>query len=227
MKKILFILILFLSAVEINAQHSFGVRGGGGYSSVNFRPRHEKKMAGMFPNFGVSYRYIGGDKFVGGIQIDLSYVKTGYTTLEAPKSDITSTRTLESFELPFLWHPHIKMGKKKRGVVFLNLGPYIGLTYGSSDIEVKNKGVVTEVIPYKFDSLKDNVFHYGLMGGAGFGGSFGRFEIVAEFRYVYGFSDIVRNPNKYPSSSYYESPMSQMNFSIGFYYNFIKKDKIE
>ena len=58
--------------------------------------------------------------------------------------------------------------------------------------------------------------------GAGFGVSIKRFEITAEFRYVLGFSDIFKNPNKNPNSSFYESPIDQMNVTIGLFYRINK-----
>lgn len=75
---------------------------------------------------------------------------------------------------------------------------------------------------YKLDNLVDNRLEYGLSCGAGFGVSIKRFEITAEFRYVLGFSDIFKNPNKNPNSSFYESPIDQMNVTIGLFYRINK-----
>lgn len=227
MKKIYFILfILFFSASELFAQHSIGIIGGASYSNGRFNPRSESVLTGPFVNAGASYRFRGGDKYLGGLQVDVIHVNMGYKILNIQQPDTSMNRSVKSFEIPFFWHPHVKMGKKKQGVFFLNLGPYIGVTYSSSDITIVSKrDGLLELVPYKFDPIKDNVINYGLMGGVGFGVSIKNIEIVAEVRYVFGFSDIMKNPNKYPDSDFIESPISQIRASIGVYYNFLNPKK--
>ncbi|MFI3262611.1 MAG: porin family protein [Rikenellaceae bacterium] len=226
MKRLFLILItLFLCSVELSAQHAFGVRGGAGSSTVAFMPLLETRMTDIKSTFGVSYRYRGGDKFVGGIEVDLNYVETGYKYMTGEDYQNSYERSLQQIELPFLWQPHVAFGKKDNVSFFLNAGPYVGMTLGSSNITYKENGVVKEEIDYEFDAIKDNVFNYGIMGGAGVGARFGKIEVIAEFRYVYGLSDVLKNPTKYNASSFTESPLSQMNVTVGVYYNFIKLKK--
>lgn len=224
-KRTLYLISVLLLAVvaEVSAQHAVGVRGGGGYSSVKFNPREESSMTGIHPMFGVLYRYRGGDKVLGGIEIDANFVKKGYKKLTDVKSDYSYNRTVSAIEVPFLWQPHVNMFKKRMSV-YLNIGPYLSVITGSSSEKFisKKEGVISET-PYDFDPIKDNRFEYGLMGGAGFTVAVWKFDVFAEFRYVYGFSDMLKNPNKYPQSKYYESPISQMNVSFGVIYKFLNK----
>lgn len=223
-KYIIYICVFVLTLTsEAYAQHSVGVRGGGSYSSVRFRPREEKEMAGIFPVFGVSYRYHGGDKYLGGIQVDINYVEKGYKNLARVKSDSSYNRSVTAIELPFLWQPHIGLFKN-RAMIYLNAGPYISYIMGSSSEKFisKQKGLLWER-PYDFDPIKDNVFEYGLLGGLGLAFTIKkRFDVFAEFRYNFGFSDMLKNPNKYPDSQYFESPMDQMSVTFGVYYRFLK-----
>ena len=55
---------------------------------------------------------------------------------------------------------------------------------------------------YTFRSERDNRFSFGLAGGAGFDLIFGQFEIGVKARYDFGFSDILRNRNKYYDYAY-------------------------
>ncbi|MFI3267788.1 MAG: porin family protein [Rikenellaceae bacterium] len=226
MKKLLFILTtLLVFNINLAAQHAFGVRGGAGVSSVAFSPNLETTFTDIMPTYGITYRYRGGDTFVGGIEVDLNYVEAGYKYLTGEDYKNSYERSWQSVELPFLWQPHVTFGKNENGSIFLNAGPYVGYTFSSSDVTYKVDGVVDSVEEYDFDAIKDNVFNYGLMGGLGVGARFGKIEVIAEVRYVYGLSDIIKNPTKYASSSYTESPLSQLNFTVGIYYNFIKKNK--
>lgn len=224
MKKLLLIIAtLLLFSVDLSAQHALGVRGGAGVSSVTFKPRLESVLTDINPTFGVSYRYRGGDKFVGGIEVDINFVNAGYKYLTGEDYQNSYERSWQAIEVPFLWQPHITFGKKNNGSFFINAGPYVGMTLGSSNITYKENGVFSEEIEYEFDAIKDNVFNFGLMGGVGVGARFGKIDVIAEFRYVYGLSDVIKNPTKYAPSSFTESPLSQMNITVGFYYNLFEK----
>ena len=48
---------------------------------------------------------------------------------------------------------------------------------------------------------RDNRFSYGLRGGAGFDLIFGQFEFGVRAMYDFGYSDILRNRNKYYSNN--------------------------
>lgn len=219
-------LVMFLCGGTIFAQgHYIGVRAGAGAASVRFYP--QKETAWMLPNptFGVVYKYLGGDRFVGGIEVDANYVEKGYKYLLKTDSDTSFHRKVTAIEIPFMWQPHVWMFKN-RARFFINAGPYLSYILKSGDEKMvsKKKGVL-EVYDYKLDKLRDNRFEYGLSMGAGYGVTIARrVEVLAEFRYVLGFSDMVKNPNKYPLSNIQESPMDQMNVTIGVHYLFNRKN---
>jgi len=212
-------------ALSASAQgHYIGVRGGAGGSKVRFYPKQESKLLMPNPTFGVVYKYLGGDRYLGGVEVDVNYVEKGYKTLLKADSDSSFQRKLTAIEIPFMWQPHVWMFRN-RGRFFLNAGPYLSYNIKSSDEKLvsREKGVL-KTYPYKLDNLRDNRLEYGLSLGAGYGVTIaGRFELLAEFRYVFGFSDILKNPNKYPASNTQESPIDQMNVTLGLHYLFNKQ----
>ena len=225
MSKRVFIFTLFavmlLCTPVLWAQHYIGVRGGAGGGGVRFKPHVEKSFLWGSPVGGVAYKYYGGDRFVGGVEVDVNLVKKGYRTYPRVDSDSTYLRTLTAIELPFMWQPHVTFFKNKARF-FINAGPYISYNISSREkLTSKKRGLMYDR-EYKLDNLVDNRLEYGLSCGAGFGVSIKRFEITAEFRYVLGFSDIFKNPNKNPNSSFYESPIDQMNVTIGLFYRINK-----
>lgn len=204
--------------------HYIGVRGGAGGSKVRFYPKQESKLLMPNPTFGVVYKYLGGDRYVGGVEVDINYVEKGYKTLLRVDSDSSLQRKLTAIEIPFMWQPHVWMFRN-RGRFFLNAGPYLSYNIKSSDEKLvsKEKGVL-RTYEYKLDNLRDNRLEYGLSLGAGYGVTIaGSFELLAEFRYVFGFSDILKNPNKYPASNTQESPIDQMTVTLGLHYLFNKQ----
>lgn len=220
-------LIAFCGSAAL-AQHYIGLRGGAGASSVRFKPTEETAMLLPNPTFGIAYKYLGGDKYLGGVEVDVNFVKKGYKKLAGIKSDSSFQRTVSAIEIPFMWQPHIWF-MKERARFFINAGPYISINLSSSDEKfVSKKNGVLKVLPYKLDPLRDNKLEYGLSCGAGFGFMIKRrVEVLAEFRYIFGFSDLMKNPNKYAHSLYFESPIDQMNVTIGVYYKFNKPLKKE
>lgn len=222
--KILLLLILSIITIgQCYSQHYIGVRGGGGGGNVRFKPNQETEYNMITPLYGISYKYYGGDKFFGGIEIDLSVQQKGYNTLPRPKSDSVYSRTITSIELPFLWQPHINMFKK-RARFFLNAGPYISYNLSSEEkFSTKLDGEIYKR-KYNFNTEKDNKMEYGLTFGAGYGVTIAkRIDVQAEFRYNFGLSNILKTSTKYPTNPY-ESPIDFMSVSIGIYYKF-SKDK--
>ena len=102
--------ILLLSIVmcgTLHAQHYLGVRGGWGGGSARFTPARETKLEWGLYSGGLSYKFYTAQKYVGGIQIDLQYMGRGFAYDLQSKSDSSYHRTINSFELPFMWQPHI------------------------------------------------------------------------------------------------------------------------
>lgn len=220
------ITVLVLSIITIGqcyGQHYIGIRGGGGGGNVRFKPNQETALHMITPLAGISYKYYGGDKFFGGIEIDLSVQQKGYKVLPRPKSDSSYIRTITSIELPFLWQPHIDMFKK-RARFFLNAGPYVSYNLSSREKFITKEDGEIYNREYKFNNEKDNRMEYGLTFGAGYGVTIAkRIDVQAEFRYNFGLSNILKSHTKYPSNPS-ESPMDFLSVSIGVYYKF-GKDK--
>jgi hypothetical protein len=87
---------------------------------------------------------------------------------------------------------------------------------------------------YEMKIPRDNPFGYGLAGGAGFALLFGQVEVGFKARYDFGYSDILKNRNKYYSNStdgyenpfYYtplRSPIDNLSFSLTVGWRFNKR----
>ena len=211
-------LVVMLSMVShsVYAQHYIGVRGGWGGGSARFTPARETGMEWGLYSGGLSYRFYTSQKFVGGIQADLQYMRRGFMYDLQNKSDSSYHRTLNSLELPFMWQPHFYVFQR-HGRVFLNLGVYLSYL-GSSKYYYQSKvNGIYEQGPYQPILTRDPKWGYGLCGGGGLGVLFGRCEVDFEARYYFGYSDILRNGTKYQGNPTH-SPLDNINFSIAFYY---------
>lgn len=216
---------LLLLVNSASAQTYVGVRAGTGMGSARFLPAEEMgSVLGLFSG-GISAKYFSDMKFVGAVQVDLQYAQTGYKYDLLKDSDSSYMRTINSIELPIMWHPHLYiMNRKAR--VFMNLG--LTLNYNINSYEKytsKENGVYSEG-DYEFILVRDNRWGYGLVGGVGIGIFHKRFEFVAEGRYYYGYSDILKNYTKYPDNPM-RSPMDNINISVAAYYRFGGEIKAE
>ena len=156
MSKRVFIFTLFavmlLCTPVLWAQHYIGVRGGAGGGGVRFKPHVEKSFLWGSPVGGVAYKYYGGDRFVGGVEVDVNLVKKGYRTYPRVDSDSTYQRTLTAIELPFMWQPHVTFFKNKARF-FINAGPYISYNISSREkLTSKKRGLMYDR-EYKLDNL--------------------------------------------------------------------------
>ncbi len=220
---IVFLLLLFPVRLEAQ-QHYVGVRGGAVAGKARIKPTVESKYFMPTPVAGISYKYYGTDRFLGGIQIDLNVLQKGFKTIpESSKPDTSYRRTITAIELPFLWQPHANLfhGHAR---VFLNLGPYVSYSLSSKEEMVSARDGVLWKGDYVYDSRRDNRLEIGLAGGGGLAIAIRRFELQAEFRYVFGFSDMLKQPMKYPGNPD-SSPIDQMNISLGLYYQLFKQKK--
>ena len=167
---------------------------------------------------GVSWRYYSLPRFVGCIGLDLNWMQRGFSY--APYASIYEDkkqykyyrRNYNTLMIPVVWQPHFYLIKNHLRVyleaavtfsynfaaTFENSEPY---TFGSAS----GQGTV---IKGKYDMRpeRDNRFCYGLAGGAGFDLLFGQLEVGVRARYDFGFSDIMRNRNKY-----YDNGLDQQN----------------
>ncbi len=207
---------LFTLAVSTaGAQHYVGVRGGWGGGSVRLKPQEETSMQWGLYSGGVSYKFFTETKYVGAIQIDLQYTGKGYVTREFPDADTSYHRTINSFELPFMWQPHFYFFQRKARF-FINLGVQFSYNLNSEQWYDCSAGVFDKG-PYPMKLVRDARFGYGLCGGGGISVLAGRWDITAEARYSFGFSDVLRTKVKYAPNPT-ESPLDNINISLGIYY---------
>ena len=162
-----------------------------------------------------------GPEYVGGIQIDLQYMGRGFAYDLQSKSDSSYHRTINSFELPFMWQPHIYVFQR-HGRIFLNLGVYLSYMGGSEYYYKSKKAGIYEEGPYQRQITRDARWGYGLCGGAGIGFLIRRFEIAVEGRYYFGYSDVLRNGTKYQGNPTH-SPLDNINISLALYYRLSKE----
>lgn len=247
-KKGILLSLLLLCQVALHAQERevyFGVRGGINGGNITVQPYLPKKTNWGNYEGGISFKLISGDKWVGGIQMEASYVQTSFKLLDKNESDSAFVRGISGIEIPFMWHPYYGFGKKQNFRVFLNAGPYLSYIT-SSNYEYIDSFDPTSAYnrkgDYKFNRFLDVRLGYGLMGGAGFEVMLTpRIQMVAEFRYKFSFSDVwkykakvdpaISKPTEaeleqmFGYEDYSQSQVTQMGVSFGLFYRFGKTNK--
>ena len=211
------------------AQHHIGVRGGYGGGSARFYFKRDMAFWFGAPSGGISWKYYSAEPVVGGIQADLQFVTKGFTEYTtgsafpefewAAQDSINYSRMLNAIELPFMWQTHL-YAFKRHVRIYLNLGIYASYFLSSKE-EIRNVDrEVTVKRSYEMNSLRDNRFEYGLVGGFGISFLFkNRLEAFVEARYSFGYSDILKNQTKYPPNyRVLRSPIDMLNVSAGVYY---------
>ena len=132
--------------------------------------------------------------------------------------------------LPLVWQPHFYMARNHlrfyiEAAVFFSYN--MSSTYVYDDNPSKGGG------DYPYKSVRDNRLGYGLAGGAGFSLLFGQVEFGLRARYWFGYSDLLKNRNKYYDSAtdgqenpfYYSplrSPLDNITLSITLGWRFNK-----
>lgn len=224
----------------VRAQHTLGVYGGYGTASARFYPAQETRMVFGRYNFGLSWRYYSLPRFVGAVGADLEMLQRGfsygytYTTTtnedgEEEREYSFYTRRFNSIMLPLVWQPHVYMA---RNHVRLYLEAAVTFSYNfSGDYAYEDTGATGH---YGMRSERDNRFGYGLAGGGGFALIFGRYELGVRARYYFGYSDILRNMNRYYDNATdgaenpftrtpLKSPIDNLAFSVTLAYRFNKE----
>jgi hypothetical protein len=239
-------IVATLCSQRAMAQHTLTLTGGTGASYARFYPTEQTKWMWGCENFGVSWRYYSEKpRFVGAVGVDLEYKQRGYfmgwtyTSLWTPdeNGEMTEKRTYKFYNrkintlmLPLVWQPHFYFAKNRVRVFVeaaLVLSYNISSTYSYENDE-RPGGKYEMKIP------RDNPFGYGLAGGAGFALLFGQVEVGFKARYDFGYSDILKNRNKYYSNStdgyenpfYYtplRSPIDNLSFSLTVGWRFNKR----
>lgn len=234
-------LLLAFAARSAVAQHTLGVVAGYGMGSSRLDPKQETKgVWGMYSG-GVSWRYYGPQRFVGGFGIDLEFLQQGFSfapnasTIEDEKDYRYYTRRINSVVLPIVWQPHVYMFRNHLRL-YLEAAATFSYNFSSSyENEVAHDlGAADWKGTYRFKTARDNRWGYGLAGGAGIALLIRQFEINFRARYYFGYSDILRARTKYADNATdgaenpfwatpQRSPLDNLNISIGFSYRFNKK----
>lgn len=221
-KGIILAICSLLGVCGLQAQHYLGVRGGWGGGSCRFTPPRETSIEWGLYSGGISYKFYTATKYVGAIQADLQYMGRGYAFDYVRDGDTSYHRTINSFELPFMWQPHFYVFQR-HARVFLNLGVYLDYYMNSKYyVQSKREGIV-ERGDYPMKLTRDTRWGYGLCGGGGFSVLIRRFEVAVEARYYFGYSDVLRNGTKYKGNPT-RSQLDNINVSLAFYYRLGKED---
>lgn len=203
---------------ESAAQHTIAITGGTGYATARPYPAQEMKPIWGTYQAGVSWRYYSMPRFIACIGIDVELLQRGFAFAPYPhfyenKKDYKYyKRTINSIMVPIVWQPHFYLFKKHLRI-YLEAAPTFSYNFASKFYnEEEYVYAMTEdgtVIPfeaikegkYEFRLERDNRFSFGLCGGGGFDIIFGQLEFGVRVRYDFGYSDILRNRNKYYSNN--------------------------
>lgn len=241
MKRILILLTILSGAALFGArpaaaQHTVGFTFGSGMGTGRFEPQQETRPVwGIFTG-GLSWRYYTAQRVVGCIGADLEFLQrafsmaTNASRVDDPKDYLYYTRRVNSIVLPIVWQPHAYLARRR-----LRLYGEAGVTFSynlSSEWEREyfvDGRVETEKGDYTMRTVRDNRWGYGLVGGGGAAVLVGRFEINLRARYYFGYSDILRNRNKYSgtidgfTATPLRSPLDNLTVSVGLNYRLGKE----
>lgn len=234
-----------LTSQHASAQHTLTLTGGTGASYARFYPTEEIKWTWQRESYGLSWRYYSDKpRFVGAVGIDLEYMERGFAMGYAYTSEFVGegsemkeirhyqfyTRNINSVMLPIVWQPHFYLAKNRLRL-FVEAAVVFSFNI-NSDYEYEKKRFPAG--KYEWKIPRDNRFGYGLSGGAGFALLFGQVEVGLKAKYNFGYSDILKNRNKYYSNStdgrenpfYYSplrSPIDNLTFSLTIGWRFNKR----
>lgn len=244
MKKIKLFILLTGALIAVNtasAQHTLGFTVGYGMANARFQPKQEMRALWGKYAAGLTWRYYGKQRFVGGFGIDLELLQQGFSfapyasTTEDKNSLRYYTRNINSVMLPIVWQPHFYLFRNHLRVYFeaaATFSYHLSSTYENQIAQ--DAGAADWKGDYDFKLVRDNRWGYGLAGGAGMSVLIRRIELNLRARYYFGFGDIVRNSNKYAESSQdgaenpftytpLRSPLDNIVISIGLSYRFNKE----
>lgn len=204
--------VALLCTQRATAQHTLSVSGGTGLSYARFYPSEVTKTVAGCESFGVSWRfYSPNPRFVGAVGLDLDFVQRGFSFAyyDDPETIIDDmgnekiihhyeyyTRRINSIMLPFVWQPHV-YAAQNRLRIYLEAALVFSYNISSSYEYQDNRYPGGK---YEWKIPRDNRFGYGLAGGAGFAVLFDQLEVGLKAKYDFGYSDILKNRNKYYSN---------------------------
>ena len=215
------------------AQHTVGVWGGYGMGTARLYPKQETRGVWGLYNGGVSWRYYTSQRFLGGFGLDFEWQQKGFSYVPYPsryefEEDYEYyTRRVNSLVLPIVWQPHFYAFNHHLRI-FVEAAATFNYNLSSTYVNdfAKGQGKTDYEGTYEFKLVRDNRWGYGLAGGGGFSLIFGQFEVGFRVRYYFGYSDIVRNRNRYYNNGldgsenpfYYtpiRSPLDNLSISAG------------
>ena len=234
-------IVLLASTERVQAQHTLTLVGGTGATYARFYPAEETKWTWWAESYGISWRYYSDrPRFVGAFGIDLEYMERGYAYGWAYESYFKDDREIRDYKyyhrsinslmLPIVWQPHIYLFKNRLRV-FLEAALVLSFNISSNYRYDDNYYPAGK---YEWKVPRDNRFGYGLLGGLGFAVLIKQVEIGFKARYNFGYSDILKNRNKYYSNTtdgrenpfYYtplRSPIDNLTFSLTVGWRFNKR----
>ena len=202
------VLFALMGSERASAQHTLTLTGGTGLTTARFYPAEETKWMWGAETAGISWRYYSDKpRFVGCVGVDLEYMERGfkygyaYTVEYKDDREIRHyqyyTRNVNSIMLPIVWQPHVYVAKNRMRI-FIEAA--FVLSYNiSADYSYENDRYPAG--KYEWKIPRDNRFGYGLSGGAGFAVLLGQVELGIKAKYNFGYSDLMKNRNKYYSNT--------------------------
>lgn len=230
-----------VAAREAAAQHTLGALVGYGMGSGRFEPKQESRAIWGMYSGGLSWRYYGTQRFVGGFGIDLEFLQQGYSF--APNASAVDdkadylyyTRRINSVVLPVVWQPHVYL-LRNRVRVYLEAAATFSYNFSSTyeNQYARAQGKEDWRGDYRFRLSRDNRWGYGLAGGGGIAFLIRQFELNFRARYYFGYSDILRNRTRYADNATdgsenpfwatpLRSPLDNLTISVGLSYRFNKE----
>ncbi len=225
MKRIyIYLAILMLSVGAASGQHYFGIRAGIGNGNSRIFPMREMGTVWGLKSGGVSWKYYTDEAFVGGIEADAMWMQQGYreyymrTIPDTNERERTGyyQRTVDVVMVPLIWQPHVYMFRQRMRL-FMTAGITFSHIMSSEERRVDYASGMDIKEKYELLSIRDNRFGYGLVGGGGISWAVGRFEFFGEARYYIGYSDVMKNRNKYADNPL-RSPLDGMQFQAGAFF---------
>lgn len=235
------VLFVLVGSEHATAQHTLTLTGGTGATTARFYPAEQTKWMWGAETAGISWRYYSDKpRFVGCVGVDLEFVERGFHYGYAYTSEMKDeveirhyqyyTRNVNSLMLPIVWQPHVYVANNRMRI-FIEAA--FVLSYNISS----NYSYENDRFPagkYEWKIPRDNRFAYGLSGGAGFALLFGQVEVGIKAKYNFGYSDLMKNRNKYYSNTtdgkenpfYYtplRSPVDNINVMLTLGWRFNKR----
>lgn len=237
------LLLIMALPTKVIAQHTLTLTGGTGVATARFYPSEKTKWMWGSETFGLSWRfYSEKPRFVGAVGVDLEYMERGFNLGYTYTSEFVGegddrkeirhykfyNRKINSVMLPLVWQPHV-YAARNRLRIFIEAAFVLSYNISSHYSYQDDRYPAGD---YEWKVPRDNRFGYGLSAGLGFAVLVHRVEIGFKAKYNFGYSDIMKNRNKYYSSStdgrenpfYYtplRSPLDNINvmLTVGWRFN--------